>query len=508
MPTSPKNERSRKRAVGWWGLLLTLTGSLVAAAPTALSELGLWQAATVLSVGSDDRTRGDSIAGWLSSLAHGFQVDDATALWLEDLRDGMLELDLHRTWRRLPDVDGERRQVHITGRGMGTRGYSLTLDARGRPPSAALGDVDGSVGLVPQPWQNATAYTAFGHVALSSHPLSHRDARAVVAALAEALERAVRDTTGPATNGALEARVRTDFPNTMAMLDRVLTVDTWARPLDDGVLQVDLSVHIDPQRLASAGYPALAQFVRRMGSVADLALAMHHPKGELAAVWVRSPGTYGVRFAIRDSALVPIRNGQPAVAHSLDIASTTDARLALRPRGIVRLKGTRLAVDHWTVPLRYTVQGDRAQLAADFVTLPAVDFRSDGGLAGFVVATAGNAVGLESHALRFFESIAEGPDGPGGTGSTIHVAMHDGTGHQSLDAQWNVRMLDNLVVRFAAQVLGHRILPDDAVLDELIAVERQLAAALADDWYAARDRVAAATATQGSDDRTGASDIP
>ena len=34
------------------------------------------------------------------------------------------------------------------------------------------------------------------------------------------------------------------------------------------------------------------------------------------------------------------------------------------------------------------------------------------------------------------------------------------------------------------------------------------AAALADDWYAARDRVAAAPAAQGPDDRTGASDIP
>lgn len=313
-------------------------------------------------------------------------------------------------------------------------------------------------------------------------------------ALLVALTTATEGTGGAATGRALEARVRRDFPTTMAVLDRVLTFDGWGRRLDDDVLQVELSARIDPQRLAHAGYPSLARFVRRMSDVADLSLSLRSRHGELGTVWARSPGQYGVRFATRDGALVPVTpDGRPQLSGALPVSTLSTADLALRPQGIIRLKGVRLSVHSWTVPLRYRVVKHTASLTAYLRTLPDVDFRSDGGLGGWLVATAGNAVGLEDQALRFFQSVADGPEGAEGRGSRISLSAQPHPHRWTIHGDWDVRMLDNLVVRFAAQVMGDRIVPDDAVLDELLSLERSLVGALAADWQQARPRVTAHT---------------
>ena len=505
MPSQPKSVGCHESRSGWWFGLLGLTVGLVGAKLPDPAELGLWQAATALDEGADACTRGDQVAEWLLALSRGLQVDDATAQWLEELRDGMLELDLQRTWKRLPEVDGDAHRVHIAGRGGSESGYRVTLDARGQPPSDILGDIDGWASLKPQPWHASAAFAADGVLSLSTHPIAPRNARSMAAELALALERAAHGTAGDATDNAIQARFRADFPRTTAALDSILTVDRWGRRLAEDVLQVDLAMRVDADRIAQSGHPALARFVRRMGAGADLSVAVQHPHGELGTVWIRSPGRFGIRFAVRNGALVPVRNGTPTLAHAVDIASTRAAKLALRPRGILRLKGTRLMVDHWTVPLRYEVSDTHARLSASLRTLPAVDFRSDGGLTGFMVASAGNAMGLEAHAMRFFEGISEGASGPDGDGSTVTLAMQPTAGHWSIDGRWNLLLLDNLVVRFAAQVLGHRIIPEDAVLDDLLTLQRGLMEALAHDWHAARGQVAAATNAQGAEDGSGVS---
>jgi len=477
--------RSPGRTRILWGLL----GAVGLSAHASTADLGLWQAALPLSTTSpaDAAARGDLVAGWLSALSVGIQVDPATEAWLEDLRECVLELDLHRTWTRLPHIDGDRRAVHVTGRNQGSSGYNLALGGAPSRPRHTFGDLDGVAGLTPQPWQGDAAYASSGRLGLSTHPIGHSEARAVAGSVLSALDTATRG--APHVHAALEQRIRADFPTTMSTLDRVLTFERWGRHLEDNVLQVDIAAHIDPTRLAAAGYPALSRFVRRMSDVADISLTVRSRHGDLGTIWAKSPGNYGIRFATKDGALIPVSGDTPHVDHALDVATLQTADLAVRPRGIIRLKGTRLSVDHWTVPLRYRVNGSSAALRADIRTLPAVDFRADGGVGGWMVATAGNAMGLESHALRFFESVAEGPDGPGGAGSVVAMSMQPDTGAWTLDGTWHVRMLDNLVVRFAAQVLGQRIVPDDAVLDELLDLEGAVVAALATDWSQARPAV-------------------
>ena len=481
------------RRLGPIALLCAAATTVAGTAAASLTGPGLWTAASALA--PDDpanaAARGDLVAGFLTALSVGFVVDDATSAWLQDLRDGILELDLHRTWSRLPDVQGDVHKVHVVGRNETTGGYTLRLGAVAPSPRRHLGDVDGYAGLVPSPWQGATAFASEGDLALATHPVGHPEVRAIAGALLHALEDAAAGTSGPQTDAALRARVHTDFPATAATLDRVLTFESWGRRLSDGVLLVDIKARIDPARLAEAGYPALSKFVRRMSDVADLSLTVRSRHGDLGTIWAKSPGTYGLRFATRDGALVPTSGDTPQPDRALDVAHISAADLALRPRGIIRLKGTRLSVDHWTVPLRYRVTGDTASLTADIRTLPSVDFRADGGVGGWMVATAGNAVGLEPQALRFFQSVADGPDGPGGSGSVVSLSMQPHGGHWTMDGRWDVRMLDNLVVRFAAQVLGQRIVPDDAVLDELLALESDLVGALASDWQRARPVVVA-----------------
>ncbi len=480
-------------------VLLGLSLLQAAVVGASVAEPGLWQAAWALGAEQEVGPRGDLVAGWLTALSHGIDVDPETAAWLEDLRDGMLELDLQRTWSRLPEQVGDERRVHVAGRNQGSRGYALKLDGKGLPARHHWGDLDGMAGLRPQPWDGATAYSSEGRLALTTHPIGQVEARSVAQALLLALEDAARDTSGPATDAAIRARVRADFPATATVLDRLVTFERWGRRLADDVLLIDISVRIDADRMASSGLPALAKFVRRMGDVADLSLTVRSRHGELGSIWAKSPGNYGIRFATKAGALVPLSNTTPVLDHALDITTLSSADLALRPRGIIRLKGTRLAVDHWTVPLTWRVNGDRADLRSNVSTLPSVDFRSDGGMTGWMVATAGNAVGLESQALRFFESVAEGTDGPGGQGSIAAISMQPTGGHWTLDGRWDIRMLDNLVVRFAAQVLGHRIVPDDAVLDDLLQIEGAVVAALAEDWHTARPLVVALRPTQGDE---------
>ena len=501
-PTAPAPQKLRR----WLALPVVVgLGGGGAVATAAAPDLGLWAAAVPLggAQGTQTTARGDLVAGWLSALSVGIHVDDATAAWLQDLRDCILELDLHRTWSRLPDVEGDQRRVHVAGRNQGAQGYTLRLGGPMAPPRRALGDLDGYAGLAPQPWEGDTAFSSDGRLSLATHPIGHPEARGVAGALLQALDDATRGAADP--DAALRARLRADFPATSRTLDRFLTFERWGRTLSDDVLLIDVAARVDPDRLAAAGLPALARFVRRMGDVADLSLTVRSRHGELGTIWARSPGSYGVRFATRDGALVPTSGGTPQLEHALDVAALPRADLALRPRGVIRLKGTRLSVDHWTVPLRYRVTDAQARLLADVRTLPDVDFRSDGGVAGWMVATAGNAMGLESHALRFFESVAEGPDGPDGVGSTVAVTMRRHGSRWTIDGDWSLRMLDNLVVRFAAQVLGHRIVPDDAVLDELLSIEGDLVAALAQDWSTARDAVA--SAAQGAGGPPGAGGV-
>jgi len=429
------------------------------------------------------------VAGLLRALEGGIKVDTATEAWLEDLRDCLLELDLERAWKRLPDIQGTRRAVHLSGRNNHERGrYEIILGADVPAARDTFGDLEGQAALTPRSWDGAPAFVAQGEVAMSTANIGHPTARAVAAAVLFVIEDAH-------SNGSLDARLRTDLPHTMALLDKVITFDSLARPGLDGTTEVDIKARIDPQRLTAAGYPALARFVRRMSDVADFSVSVDSRDGHLGTIWVESPGQYGLRFHIHQGKLVPTRGDTARLDAGIDLQHATSLDLALRPKGVVRLKSTRLSVQHWTVPLRYRVTDQQARLEARFSTLPAVDFRSEGGVGGFMVAAAGNAMGLEQHATRFFRSVAEGPYGKG---TRIGVEMGPSKGHHMLTGDWHILMLDNLVVRFAAQVLGHRIVPEDDVLDELLTLEGSLVGALADDWTAARPLLMAYSGVSGS----------
>jgi len=470
-------------------LVRTRTGLLALLAVFLMGsggELGLWRAALPLGHGDATHaaTRGDAVAHLLRALEGGIEVDPATEAWLEDLRDCLLELDLERAWKRLPDIQGDRRTVHVSGRNNHENGrYDIILGASVPSARATFGDLQGHASLTPRSWDKAPAFVAQGAVAMSTNDVAHPTARDIAGTLLAAIEEAQ-------STGSLDARLRTDLPHTMAFLDKVITFDSLARSGPAGTTEVDIAARIDPDRLASSGYPALSRFVRRMADVADFSVSVDSRAGHLGTIWVRSPGQYGLRFHLKDGQLVPTRGDTVQLDARVDVHSATSLDLALRPRGVVRLKGTRLSVQHWTVPLRYRVSGETARLEARFSTLPAVDFRADGGVGGWMVAAAGNAMGLEEHAIRFFRSVAEGPHGKG-TLVGMQMAPTSPSVHHALSGDWHILMLDNLVVRFAAQVLGHRIVPEDDVLDELLSLEGGLVGALADDWSAARPQIAA-----------------
>ncbi len=461
----------------WMRAALMAVGFGVLAAD--LGDLGLWRGALRLGpTSAEAAARGDRIAGLLRALAVGLQVDPETSAWLKDLRASMLELDLKRTWMRLPVVDGERRYVYVSGKNLDAGGYALRLGAQAASRPTGLGDIAGQAGLQPQSWQNDPAYVTQGRVSMLTAPLGHAELRAVLAEVLRALGSA-------GDEAALQHRLRADFPHLFAVVDRYLTLRSIGRPGPEGTLLIDLSVAVDPDRLATAGYPALGRFVRRLGDVADLSVSVVRRTGHLATMWVRSPGQYGVQMAIHEGRVVPVRGQSVDWSGAVDFETLSSLDLALRPRGVIRLKGTRLSVENWTVPLSVRASSSSLVARTRLSTMPSVDFRSDGGFGGFVVASAGNALGLEQQATRYFQSIAEGSDGAGGA---LSVTVDS----ESISGEWDVLMLDNLVVRFAAEVMGQRVLPDDTVLDELLALEASISGALAADWAAIRPRIVAA----------------
>ena len=255
-------------------------------------------------------------------------------------------------------------------------------------------------------------------------------------------------------------------------------------------MEVDLEAHADIAALERHGFAALARFVRRMGDLAELSVAVHSRHGHLGTVWVRSPARYGLRFHLQDDALLPSSGGRTVPEHAVSLTEVTSLDLAMRPTGIIRLQGTKLSVQNWIVPLSFRETPSQTGFWATVSTQPTVDFGSDGGVEGFVVAGAGHALGLEAQAARFFAAMAAGPTGKG---STASVSMTHAPGSH-LDGAADGLLLDNAVVRFAADVTAKRLVPEDDVLDDLLRLQVETMAALVRDWERARPLVATAEA--------------
>lgn len=472
---------------------VTLLGA--SAAAQSAVPLGIWAAALPLGGGDPAVAvaRGDQVAGLLSALAVGVQVDEASAAWLADLRNSIFELDLARTLERLPRVEGDRRSVQLVGENRGAAGYMLQLSAAPKPARGGFGALGGDVGLRPQEWDRSAAFVADGSLWLSTGPMGNRELRGAMKGLLQA----VSDAAGPQRDvRALEHQLRADMPATFAWIDEGFTIDRIGKAGPEDTLAIDLQVGVDPDRLAAHGHGALAGFVRRMGDVLDFSLSVASREGHLGTMWVRSPASFGLRLHTRDGQLIPSRAGTVNVASAVDVATVRSLDLALKPRGVVRLSGTRLSFDGWTVPLKVRTSATGTTMVASFSTMPVVDFRSDGGLGGWIAAAAGSTIGLESHARRFFQGMSEGPQGKG---SRAELAIAPRGSESAVGGVWDLLLLDNLVVRFAAQVMGQRIVPADDVMDDFLALEGGLSAALATDWHAARDHVGAAVEPSAGD---------
>jgi hypothetical protein len=97
---------------------------------------------------------------------------------------------------------------------------------------------------------------------------------------------------------------------------------------------------------------------------------------------------------------------------------------------------------------------------------PSLVLKGDGAFTSWLVSVMERAFNLEEHTTAMFASLARGPEGKGtllGLWHTDHVVQFDA----------DTVLVDNGLIRLAAQVVGGRLMPSDAVVLELYEVLSQ-----------------------------------
>ena len=109
------------------------------------------------------------------------------------------------------------------------------------------------------------------------------------------------------------------------------------------------------------------------------------------------------------------------------------------------------------LPMAFSQSAQGAYFVGALTDQPSLVLKGDGAFTSWLVSVMERAFNLEEHTTAMFASLARGPEGKGtllGLWHTDHVVQFDA----------DTVLVDNGLIRLAAQVVGGRLMPSDAVV--------------------------------------------
>lgn len=460
---------------GWWWWALWLP-----AWAHGSTGVGLWSAAWPLGDGSPVVvvSRLDEVWGAAHGLSEELVVDEETSALLRRVRAASLSLDLARLHRMLPEEAGEERSLRMHGTPIPHVAYRLGI---GPPsgPAARCGGLLGALQMAPRPatGEARRVFRVDLDLGVTTGDIGHDDLVRWIGATLDALHREA--TPGAA---ALAVPLRAAWPSTVAAVDRYAALPELGHADASGL---DLAVTLDVERGRAgwAALPHLGAWLDRLGDLVAIEARVLDPEGrELAAAHLDSRAQrVGVRGRTAGGAVIPTRAGQPAGA-ARTLASLSGAPLRMELRGAFVFQGVRVTVEPWTLPVSVSLGSAASTVRIRIDRAPVVRFSGESGFVSWLLEVVDDVLDLEAHAGVLLGELARGPDG---AGSWIEVRA-DPAG---LALRARTTLADNGLVRFAMQIVGHRLMPSDPTVADMLTLVSTGLEALGADWLAVRPRL-------------------
>ncbi len=472
-------------------MILALAG-LALASPG--DEEGLW---SMLAVLGDDPLEVVQCTDQLRDLALAatarVEATDADLDLLRALREEVMELDIGRLYRALPEKVDDGRRLVVQGE-WDDPVWRVRVGRAGTAPEG-LGALDAAVVMrsTEVPIESAgKAWSADLDGTLQLGPLDH----GVMAGLwerglAEA-QRLASEGPAPASGhqpGLVSADDRRMWagleaaaPSFAARLSSAVVVDRIGSVTTDG-LDLDAQVRVDAQALSRAGYPSLARYLRRLDRVLRGEFRLLDSKGRDVAVFTLDTHDLrmGAAMLADDGAVLPRVAGRPVPEAALR-PRDSELDLSLRLDMVVRSDGMQVAITDYVIPLHWRAAAESSDIAVRVTDEPQLELSGTNGFTGFIAQFADSVFDLEGHAQGVFAAVAHGPTGEG----TQLTLSHDGQGE--VTSTMRAVVIDNAMVRFFMRLVGRHLVPTDAAIADAYAASESLVRALDSDWRPVRER--------------------
>ncbi|WP_148863783.1 hypothetical protein [Marinobacter fonticola] len=415
-------------------------------------------------------------------------IHPETQQFIDELWASLESFDLDRFYRLLPERDDDWRTMQVYGQATDDR-YRVGPAPLGlQAPVPALGEFEARIRAQEIEQPKTTHYLLNGEVELGlgdlTWPSMLQSTEEALRLMGQCDAVFARDTSADANdfrrhvhamNPALTtteveslAPLWAAFPDIWTLLASVGEVENLlTAPVLDGTYRsIEASFVIDPEKLRHA-YPTLASHLDRLDSLLHMQLDLHDRYGRLLALTIDTETLRGqLTMTLHRGQLVPTRGGQPVldvppfdprIAH--DLVAHIDTRMDIL--GIIA------RVSDMDAEIRYRPTPTGARFEAAVTRIPKVQV---GGRAlGLVPADFIN-IFLPRHidelVVDFLTVACEGNGGRGITASAEVSRPQSGKAAQ-LSLEGTFEGLDNFLVRIGMGIVNDRVIPDEAVSEEL-----------------------------------------
>ncbi len=395
--------------------------------------------------------RADEVWGVAHGLSTEFRVDEDSARLLRRIRDAMLGINLRRLHRLLPVDEGATRRLLASGHAEGHGWYALTLSGGDGDPPSRLGELGAAMSLTQRPDHE---YGVTVRAGVGTEALDHHE-------MAGALEEGLRQLELQSGDD-LSRVVSASFPHTAEAWGRVGTPASLGR-IEQGVLAIDATLGLDLEAPGWEGLPHLARYLRRLDDLLELSIEVHDPAGRVVAsvLFDTASTRMHVSVATHNGDLVPrSAAGVMQPDSALQIRAAQPLALHVVIAATVRFRGVRMQLDRLDLPVRWEFARGHAALTARIDEVPRLRIEGTGAFTSWLVDVMEGAFDLSEHTEALMRAVSHGPSG---LGTPFQLGYRDSVVSFEVDTL----LVDNGLVRFGAQIVGGRLVPDDRALEEL-----------------------------------------
>lgn len=464
-----KRATSRWLALGFWALGL---GSVPAA---AVEPGSYWKLA-------DAQWIEDSFS-LARAILNGPELDPETLAFSDKLERSLGDFDLERLYKLMGAEEGDRH-IRLTGSRAGAAYRVRLLQSETAEVGPATGDFAAELRLRPDLLEDVRGkgFEVGFEASFQMGTLSWQRLHSMLAGTLSLLQQSGTDrielsqttaigskTLGPEDRFILES-LRADFPETLARIESVVSLDDLATPDPRG-----LRLTVDGHLLVSSlerDYPDLARWQDGLGDVIRYRVELATPKGGSVLVLSGETRSHSIHFETLSNEGILLPLDPNSTDTGIDLVAPGHHSLVLRSEVRFSFRGMRTKVGPWALPYDWSIEPSRSTIRVEVREPPPMQME---GNAYYVIPTAlidafipGS---LDSISHDFAKVLGPTEAGPGWRVSTTHqgtarsgaeagpTASSDGTAASgaivSVDAAG--RILDNGLVQLGMSMMTRKL---------------------------------------------------